>query len=144
VRQPSTNFAFLAPHSDSLARLGALAEWAYHHDPPTTLGKLRLFAELLAELVSARHGLEIRAGESFDAILRLLRDQGILPRRPADLFHYLRRVGNAAIHDNIGTPAEALSAGSTAPYGRAGEVVAQPTNFGGQFRFAFHYHFQPR
>jgi len=74
MHQPPTNFAFLATHSDSLARLGALSEWAYHHDPPTTLGKLRLFAEQLAELVAARHGLEIRPGESFDAILRLLRD----------------------------------------------------------------------
>ena len=40
----------------------------------------------------------------------MLRDRGVLPRQPAELFHYLRRVGNAAVHDNLGTPAEALSA----------------------------------
>src|SRR5438477_9286151 len=105
----SSNFAFLAAHDQGLARLGALAEWAFHHDPPTTLGKLRLFAELLAKLAAARHALEILPGESFDTVLRLLRDGGVLPRQPADLFHYLRRVGNAAVHDNVGTPAEALS-----------------------------------
>jgi type I restriction enzyme R subunit len=41
VQQLSSNFAFLAAHDQGLARLGALAEWAFHHDPPTTLGKLR-------------------------------------------------------------------------------------------------------
>jgi type I restriction enzyme R subunit len=46
----------------------------------------------------------------FEAVLRMLRDRGVLPRQPAELFHYLRRVGNAAVHDNLGTPAEALSA----------------------------------
>jgi type I restriction enzyme R subunit len=110
VHQPSPNFAFLAGYSDSLGRLGALAEWAFHHDPPTTLAKLRLFAELLAKLVAARHAVEILPGESFDTVLRLLRDQSLLPRQPAELFHYLRRVGNAAVHDNVGTPAEALTA----------------------------------
>jgi type I restriction enzyme R subunit len=110
VQQLSSNFAFLAAHDQGLARLGALAEWAFHHDPPTTLGKLRLFAELLAKLVTARYAIEVLPRESFEAVLRLLRDRGVLPRQPAELFHYLRRVGNAAVHDNLGTPAEALSA----------------------------------
>ena len=110
MEQLPSNFAFLAPFDESLARLGALAEWASHHDPPTTLGKLRLFAELLAKIVAARHGLEILPRENFETVLRLLRDEGVLPRQPADLFHYLRRVGNTAVHDNLGIPAEALSA----------------------------------
>jgi type I restriction enzyme, R subunit len=108
-RSPS-NFAFLAGSDPSLARLGALAEWAFHYDPATTLAKLRLFAELLAKLVAARHALEILPRENFETVLRLLRDRGALPPQPTELFHYLRRVGNAAIHDNLGTPAEALSA----------------------------------
>jgi type I restriction enzyme R subunit len=53
VPQLSTNFAFLLGHDENLARLGELAEWAFHYDPPTTLGKLRLFAELLAKLLAA-------------------------------------------------------------------------------------------
>ena len=61
-----SNFAFLAAHDPGLARLGALAEWAFHYDPPTTLGKLRLFAELLAKLVAARHAVEILPAESFE------------------------------------------------------------------------------
>ena len=87
-----------------------MAEWAFHYDPPTTVGKLRLFAELLAKLVAARNAVEILPADSFDTVLRILRNRGVLPRQPADLFHYLRRVGNAAVHDNVGTPAEALTA----------------------------------
>ena len=105
-----TNFALIAAHDRGLARLGALAEWAFHYDPPTTLGKLRLFGELLAKLVAARNAIDILPRESFEAVLRLLRDPGVLPRQPGELFHYLRRVGNAAVHDNLGTPAEALGA----------------------------------
>jgi type I restriction enzyme R subunit len=110
VVQRSTNFAFLLGHDESLTRLGALAEWAFHHDPPTTLSKLRLFGELLARLIAARNAVEILPVDSFDTVLRMLRDRGVLPRQPADLFHYLRRLGNAAVHDNLGTPAEALTA----------------------------------
>jgi len=110
VQPLSSNFGFLVSHDPGLARLGALAEWAFHYDPPTTLGKLRLFGELLAKLVAARHALEILPRENFETVLRSLRDRGVLPRQPAELFHYLRRVGNAAVHDNLGTPAEALSA----------------------------------
>jgi type I restriction enzyme R subunit len=110
VQQPPSNFAFLAPYDESLARLGALAEWAFNYDPPTTLTKLRQYAEMLAKIVAARHGLDILPRENFETVLRLLRDDGVLPRQPADLFHHLRRAGNTAVHDNLGTPAEALGA----------------------------------
>ena len=110
MQQRSTNFAFLLRHDENLARLGALAEWAFHYDPPTTLGKLRLFGELLAKLVAAHHAIEILPSDNFDVVLRVLRDRGVLPRQPAELFHYLRRVGNAAVHDNVGTPGEAVTA----------------------------------
>jgi hypothetical protein len=89
VQPLSSNFAFLAAHDQGLARLGALAEWAFHHDPPTTLGKLRLFAELLAKLLAARHAIEVLPRESFEAVLRVLRDRGVLPpaaRRAVPLF----------------------------------------------------------
>jgi type I restriction enzyme, R subunit len=76
VRQPSTNFAFLANHSQSLARLGALAEWAFHYDPPTTLGKLRLFAELLARQVAAHNAVEILPADSFDTVAQALELSG--------------------------------------------------------------------
>jgi type I restriction enzyme R subunit len=44
----SANFGFLAAHDANLANLGALAERYFRDDPPTSLVKLRQFAELLA------------------------------------------------------------------------------------------------
>ena len=78
----STNFAFLVAHDEGLARLGALAEWAFHDDPPTTLAKLRLFAELLAKLVAARHALEVLPRESFEAVLRCCATAASYPGSP--------------------------------------------------------------
>lgn len=44
VRANSANFYFLEALEPQLAKLGALAEWAFHQDAPTSLGKLRQFA----------------------------------------------------------------------------------------------------
>ncbi|MBV9859092.1 MAG: DUF4145 domain-containing protein [Alphaproteobacteria bacterium] len=66
------------------------------------MGKLRLFGELLAKLVAARNAINILPRESFETVLRELRNQGALPRQVGELFHFLRRAGNAAVHDNLG------------------------------------------
>jgi len=101
------NFEHLVQVDPQLARLGKLAERFFHVDPPTSIGKTRQLAELLAKQAAARGGLEPHA--SFDEVLRLLRDRGLLPREIGELFHYLRRMGNAAIHDNTGSAGDALT-----------------------------------
>jgi hypothetical protein len=53
--QPTENFVYFAEHDAELVKLGALAEHFFSYDPPTTLIKLRQFAELLSKLVAARH-----------------------------------------------------------------------------------------
>ncbi len=93
-----------------LARLGELAERFFHDDAPSSLIKSRQFAELLANQIAARNGLDLPPRCSFDELLRLLRDEGLLPREAGDLFHYVRRVGNQAAHENVGTAGEALTA----------------------------------
>ncbi len=105
----SPNFSFLEKFEPELARLGALAEWAFHQDAPTSLAKLRQFAEYMAKSVAARNGIALERRANFDEILRDLQQQGPLPRQAGDVFHFLRRVGNAAIHENAGTPAQALT-----------------------------------
>ncbi|MGO8739156.1 type I restriction-modification system endonuclease [Rhodoblastus sp.] len=92
-----------------LARLGALAEWAFHQDAPTALGKLRQFAEHMAKSVAARNGLDLDPRANFDEVLRGLQQDAKLPRQAADVFHFLRRYGNAAVHENLGTPQQALT-----------------------------------
>ena len=103
------NFGFLAKQDPSAARLGALAERYFGDDPSTTLLKLRQFAEHLSKLIAAHHGLYGGERETFEGTLRRLSFDGILPRETAELFHQLRKLGNAAAHEVRGTSAEALT-----------------------------------
>ncbi len=108
--QATPNFAFLQSHDARLATLGGLAERYFAGDPPTSLIKLRQFAELMAQLISARHAAWNGSGQTFEETLRRLTFERILPRQAADVFHTLRKVGNAAVHEGTGTHADALSA----------------------------------
>lgn len=109
VGPDSRNFDFLKAFEPELARLGALAEWAFHQDAPTALGKLRQFAEHMAKSMAARNGLVLERRANFDETLRVLQQEGKLPRQAGDVFHFLRRYGNAAVHENLGTPQQALT-----------------------------------
>lgn len=106
----SSNFAFLAGQDDRFARLGALAERYFFDDAPAALIKLRQLGEFLAKDVAARHGVLPSNTASFDDVLRTLRARSILPREIAELFFHLKRLGNAAAHEDIGTSSEALTA----------------------------------
>jgi type I restriction enzyme R subunit len=103
------NFDYLAQVDPQLARLGKLAEHYFHDDPPTSIGKTRQLAELFAKQVAARGNLDLQPRAAFEEVFRLLREGGLLPREVAELFHYLRRTGNAAIHENSGTLGDALT-----------------------------------
>jgi type I restriction enzyme R subunit len=105
-----SNFKHLTDADRQLARLGELAERLFHIDPPTSIGKTRSFAELLAKEIAARSGTTFDAYTTSQGLLRRLRDDGLLPRDVSEWFHYIRRVGNAAIHENEGTPGDALTA----------------------------------
>jgi len=100
VRMVTTaNFGFLRVHDPNLVSLGGLAERYFRDDPPTCLIKLRQFAELFSKLIAAHHALYIGERESFEDTLRRLSFERILPREVADLFHHLRKLGNAAAHE---------------------------------------------
>jgi len=105
-----SNFSFLVPQDERLARLGALAERYFFDDAPSSLIKLRQLAEFLAKEVAARHGLLPTNNVTFDEVLRTLRLRAILPREIADLLFNLKRLGNEAVHEDVGTPANALFA----------------------------------
>ncbi len=104
------NFAFLEVASPQLAKLGRLAERYFFADPPTALLKLRQFAEITAREVAARQALLANEQASFDDVLRTLRMRSILQREIAELFYHLKRVGNAAAHEDRGTAHDALTA----------------------------------
>jgi hypothetical protein len=104
----SLNFAFLAVHDDRLAVLGTQAERLFAEDPNAALTKLRLFAELLAQRAAANAGLYASYQESQADLLGRLVGRSVITRDIADLFHSLRKAGNAASHDLRGDAREAL------------------------------------
>lgn len=104
------NFAFLGVYDKQLATLGGLAEQYFRDDPSTAIVKLRQFAELTAKMIAARHGAYRDERETFDDTLRRLAYDRIIPREVADIFHALRKSGNAAVHEAKGGHAEALTA----------------------------------
>lgn len=110
VTAGSANFGFLAATDDRLCRLGTLAERYFLDDAPTALAKLRLFAELMAKEIAAAHALLPPGKPSFDDVLSALRRRSVVPQEALNIFHFLRRTGNAAVHENAGSNREALAA----------------------------------
>jgi len=104
----SANFGFLLGHDPLLDHLGALAERYFADDPSTCLMKLRQLGEALAQRTAAHAGLYTSTDENQAELLGRLRDRGLLPREIGDLFHGLRKAGNAAAHDFHGEHREAL------------------------------------
>jgi type I restriction enzyme R subunit len=106
----TSNFAFLAAQDERFARLGALAERYFFDDAPAALIKLRQLGEFMAKDVAARHGLLPASSVTFDEVLHKLKLKSLLPSEIADLFFHLKRVGNAAAHEDAGTASQALAA----------------------------------
>ena len=104
----SPNFAFLAKHDALLVRYGAQAERYVFDDPNTALIKLRQFSEVLAKLAAAQVGLYLSAEDGFNEVLSRLRESETLNPEVDQLFHAMRKAGNAAAHEHHGTQGEAL------------------------------------
>jgi type I restriction enzyme, R subunit len=104
----SPNFGFLAKHDDVLVRHAALAERYVFDDANSSLIKLRQFAELLAEHCAAYTGVAVDQQDSFLNVLDKLWHAGVLGEQVSQLFHGLRKSGNAAAHAHAGDRREAL------------------------------------
>ncbi len=106
----SANFAFLTRYDEALVRVAALAERYFPDDPVTSVMKVRQFGELLARETAARLGVFLSGEESqVDLLARLSRESGV-PPEVTDLFHYIRRMGNVAIHEHRGDHTVSLAA----------------------------------
>jgi type I restriction enzyme R subunit len=104
----SPNFAYLAYHDTRLVALATQAEEYFATDPPVAIAKLRLFAEVLAKRAAARVALLPEPNESQQALVDRLFDARVIGAVQRDIFHSLRRAGNAAVHEDRGTASEAL------------------------------------
>src|SRR5690349_4774476 len=99
---PSSNFAFLAHHDTRLVALATQAEGTFANDPPSSVAKLRLFAEVLAKRAAAKVGLLPSPNETQQALVDRLFEKNVIGATQRSLFHDLRRAGNAAVHENRG------------------------------------------
>jgi type I restriction enzyme R subunit len=104
-----SNFSFLVGYSGPLLQVAALAERYFPADPVTALMKLRQFGELLAQQAAARVGIPATPDDAQSELLSRLQREAGYPREVLDLFHFLRRVGNAATHNHQGDHATALN-----------------------------------
>ncbi|HEY6463743.1 MAG TPA: DUF4145 domain-containing protein, partial [Polyangiaceae bacterium] len=104
----SPNFAYLAHHDARLVALATQAEEHFAGDPTVTLFKLRQFGEVLAQRAAAKVGLYPDAQEGQQQLIDRLFDRGFIRADQRGLFHDLRRVGNAAVHEGKGDHREAL------------------------------------
>jgi type I restriction enzyme R subunit len=104
---PSLNFAYLAHHDARLVALATQAEEHFAGDPTVTLFKLRQFGEVLARRAAAKVGLFV-SDEGQQQLIDRLWERNVIGATQRTLFHDLRRVGNAAVHDGVGDHREAL------------------------------------
>jgi len=109
----TSSFDFLAPYGPLYLRLATVAERALAVDPSLTLVSLRQLAEAFAKYAAARAGF---LGARRDTpstqvdLLRALEQRNIVRDKIAECFHMLRRLGNSAVHDFVGSRQEALDA----------------------------------
>ncbi len=108
AKPDSPNFQFLAHHDERLVRHALLAERYLFDDPSTSLVKLRQFAELLARLSLAHVGVETTHQDELAAVLGQLRDRRVADGGVLELFHGIRKAGNVAAHEGVGSRSDAL------------------------------------
>jgi type I restriction enzyme R subunit len=107
----TSSFAFLAPYGPLYLQLVTVAERALALDPSLTLLKLRQLAEAFAQRAASSAGLaEVGRDTNQHDLLRMLEQRGIVTEHIAEVFHILRRAGNRAAHDFVGTHQDALNA----------------------------------
>lgn len=101
------NFGFLQK-GGRLRKVAAGAEQLIHTQPSAALARLRLFGELLAREIAPAFGVSGAGSLDQLHLLRALQT----PRGPGqavlDRLHRLRRIGNAATHEDEGTRGLAL------------------------------------
>lgn len=103
------NFSFLDDEWADLASIGKQAEVYMNNDPIAAIIKLRTLGEELAKHITYLEDIEEQEACTQYYRLRLLHENEILPTNIFQLFSSVRRAGNRAIHENIGTVGDAIA-----------------------------------
>ena len=102
------------------------AEEHFAADPSVSLVKLRQFGEVLAKRAAAKVGLYV-GDESQQGLIDRLSDRGVIGATQRTLFHDLRRVGNAAVHEGTGITARRCTSFGWRASSRCGFSAASAT-----------------
>ena len=99
----SVNFEFLRQDWPQLASLAGFAEMYVNADPVSSLIKLRIYTEQMAEIVYEQFGLQRPYTPS---LINLLNDDSFIhyvPQIIRSTMHAIRKYGNRAAHRNEGS-----------------------------------------
>ncbi|MCW4627878.1 MULTISPECIES: type I restriction-modification system endonuclease [Marinomonas] len=91
-----SNFAFLKGHNDFLLSIAQAAENNYPDDPNTTLVKLRIFGESVANHLGKIFNIEPQ--DTQFKLLAEIQKKTNIDENIINVFHKLRTIGNDAVH----------------------------------------------
>lgn len=94
-----SNFEFLNKYWPALAQIGAAAESYVYSDANACLYKLGMFGErLILEIFTFEHIKEPTIDNTHANRIRLLKREGLIPKKIDDILYALRKTRNDAVH----------------------------------------------
>ena len=94
-----SNFEFLNRYWPALAQIGAAAESYVYSDANACLYKLGMFGErLILEIFAFEHIKEPTIDNTHANRIRLLKREGLIPKKIDDILYALRKMRNDAVH----------------------------------------------
>mgnify|MGYP000251167106 FL=1 len=94
-----SNFEFLSRYWPALAQIGAAAESYVYSDANACLYKLGMFGErLILEIFAFEHIKEPSIDNTHANRIRLLKREGLIPKKIDDILYALRKTRNDAVH----------------------------------------------
>ncbi len=94
-----SNFEYLKRYWPALAQIGASAESYLFSDPNACLYKLGMFGErLILEIFAFEHIPEPETNNTHSNRIRLLKQEGLIPKKIDDILFALRKTRNNAVH----------------------------------------------
>lgn len=94
-----SNFEFLKKYWPALAQIGATAENYLYTDPNACLYKLGMFGErLVLEIFAFENMSEPEYDNTHANRIRVLKREGLIPRKIDDILYVLRKTRNDAVH----------------------------------------------
>lgn len=94
-----TNFEYLKRYWPALAQIGAAAENYLYSDPNACIYKLGMFGErLILEIFAFEHIPEPTVDNTHSNRIRLLKREGLIPKKIDDILYAIRKTRNNAVH----------------------------------------------